>query len=405
MRILILSQYFYPENFKINDIAFDFQKAGHDVTVLTGKPNYPQGKIFEGYTFFNRREEVINGVKVIRVPLFPRLDGRGAFMILNYLSFLFFTFFAVFFRLKNEYDIVFSHLPSPLTSTIPGIWIKKRFNIPLVIWVLDLWPESVIANSKHKKGFVINTLNKIVNYIYQNTDKILVSSHSFKKSISEKFNVPNNKIDFFPNWAEDIFTINNNDSNITIPSLNEGFNIMFAGNVGESQDFESILNAAELTEKSNIIWNIVGDGRKKKWVENELKIRKIKNVTLLGRFSLESMPEFFKQADVMLVSLKNDPTFAMTIPAKVQAYMASGKVILGMLDGEGKKLINDSNCGICVSAGDYKSLANEAINLSDLNILEIKKLERSSVNYYNINFSKDMLFEKLESLFKTSLYE
>lgn len=399
MRVLIVSQYFYPENFKINDIAFDLKKKGYDVTVLTGKPNYPKGKFYDGYSFFSKKKEEIKGVKIYRSPLFPRLNGTSKYLVLNYLSFLFFSFFTIHFRLKGKFDIVFSHHPSPLTSALPAVWCAKKFKIPYVNWVLDLWPESVSANSKIKDGFIYKCLKKVVNHIYKNTDKILVSSKMFKTSIIDNFDISPSKIDYFPNWAEDVFTEKTDtiEDNIKLP---KGFNVMFAGNLGESQDFESVLNAAIITKEHNINWVLVGDGRKSAWIKQKIKEESLDKVYMLGRHELKKMPSFFQKADAMLVSLKDEPTFGLTVPAKIQAYMASKKIILGMLDGEGKNLINESESGIAVNAGDFESLANNIFKISNLPKGEIEKMEENSFNYYQDNFSKKMLFDKLEDFLK-----
>src|SRR5690554_1155345 len=399
MKILILSQYFYPEDFKVNDIAFDFAKNGHEVTVLTGKPNYPKGRFFSGYNFFNKRKETINGVTVIRIPLFPRFNSSGKYLAINYFSFLFFSFFAVHFRIKGKFDVIFSHLPSPLTSAIPGIWLKKKFKAPLILWVLDLWPESVSANSKIKDGAILKRLKKIIQYIYNNADKVLVSSRTFKTSIVESFSINEKKIEYFPNWAEAVFTNQQIYSGV-IPELPKGFNVMFAGNVGESQDFESILEAAKIT-KGYINWIIVGDGRKAEWVKEQKEKEGLENLFLLGRLPLDAMPTLFKKADAMLVSLKDDPTFALTIPAKIQAYLASGKIILGMLNGEGKDLINNSGTGFAVNAKDFNGLAVKALEIKELSEEERSKIKEKSITYYKDNFSKEMLLSNLENTFKT----
>jgi|SRR5690554_400650 len=403
MKILILSQYFYPEDFKVNDIAFDFAKNGHEVTVLTGKPNYPKGRFFSGYNFFNKRKETINGVTVIRIPLFPRFNSSGKYLAINYFSFLFFSFFAVHFRIKGKFDVIFSHLPSPLTSAIPGIWLKKKFKAPLILWVLDLWPESVSANSKIKDGFILRKLKNTVQYIYTNSDKVLVSSRTFKTSIVDSFKIEKEKIEYFPNWAEDVFT-NPKEYKDFIPDLPKGFNVMFAGNIGESQDFEAILKAAKQT-KDKINWILVGDGRKAEWVKEQKEQEGLDNVYLLGRLAIEAMPTLFNKADAMLVSLKDDPTFALTIPAKVQAYMASKKIILGMLNGEGKDLINNSGSGFAVDAKDDKALAEKALMIKNLSKEERNEIEEKSIAYYNENFSKTMLLDNLENLFKTTSIE
>lgn len=398
MKILFISQYFYPENFKGNDIVFDFVKKGYDITVLTGKPNYPKGNFFKGYNFFNKREEAINGAKIIRVPLLPRKNGKRLFLILNYLSFVFFSYWAVLFRIKEKYDAIFVQQLSPVTMALPGIWVKKRQSIPLFLWVLDLWPESVTANTKIKKGVVINFLERLVKKIYDKSDVILISSKFFKDSILAKCEDSSKRIEYLPNWAEDIFVKEKED--VKVPNLPEGFNIMFAGNIGESQDFESILEAAEYTKGKGINWILVGEGRKVNWIKKEIENRQINNVYLLGRYSLETMPSFFKKADAMLVSLKDEPIFALTVPAKIQAYMASGKIILGMINGEGKTLINENGCGFAVGAGNPKLLAKKCICVAKLTVQEKRKLEEKSYKCYQDYFLKEKQFLKLDLLFK-----
>lgn len=401
LKILFVSQYFYPEDFKGNDIVFDLVKKGHEVTVLTGKPNYPEGKFYKGYNFFNKNTEYIQGAKVIRAPLFPRRSGKALPLILNYLSFLFFSFFVATFRIKEKYDVVFVQQLSPVTMALPGIWIKNRQGIPLVLWVLDLWPESIVASSNIKSNFIIKPIEKLVKWIYNKSDLILVSSKFFTKSVLEKCKNENMKVEHFPNWAEDVFT----NSLITIPlkehkipELPIGFNIMFAGNIGEAQDFEAIINAAEITKNLGINWILIGDGRKLEWVRNEVKVRNITNIYIKGRYPIESMPKFFKKADAMLVSLKDEPIFSLTVPAKIQAYMASGKIILGMLNGEGNALINNSNCGFAANAGDSIGLAEFAVKLKNSSIDKIKEMENNSTNYYCQFFEKKLLMSNLEKM-------
>lgn len=404
MKILFVSQYFYPETFKGNDLVFDFVKRGHEVTVLTAKPNYPGGKFFDGYSFFGKREEVIQGAKVIRAPVYPRKNGKGIHLGLNYLSFIFFSYFTCMFRIKGKFDVIFVQQLSPVTMALPGLWLKRRQKTPLYLWVLDLWPESILAASNFRNSKIVGFIDRLVKHIYNNADVILISSKYFKASIVEKLNDKKKEVIYFPNWAEDVFT-QTSHKEVSIPDLPNGFNIMFAGNVGESQDFETILKAAELTISNDINWVIVGDGRKMDWIKNEIKIKNLNNVHLMGRHEIDTMPYFFKKADVMLVSLKDEAVFALTVPAKIQAYMASAKVILGALNGEGKVLINDSKCGYAVSAGNFVALAEKAIDLKRLTTESKQKMEYNSKTYYENNFSKEMLFNKLESLFENNLNE
>ncbi|MBD0778827.1 glycosyltransferase family 4 protein [Maribacter sp. ANRC-HE7] len=399
MKVLFISQYFYPEVFKGNEIVFDFAQKGYDITVLTGKPNYPKGEFYEGYSFFGKKEETIKGVKIIRTPLFPRKSGKSIPLILNYLSFIWFSYFTVLFRIKEKYDVIFIQQLSPVTMALPGLWVKKKQKTPIILWVLDLWPESVIATTSLKKGKIIDLIEKLVRNIYAKSDVILVSSKSFIKSIQNKCENLNKDIQYFPNWAEDVF-VNVRETSIEIPELPKGFNVMFAGNVGESQDFEAILDAAEKTKDKEINWVIVGDGRKLNWVKKEIKERSLNNVFPLGRYPLETMPHFFKEADAMLVALKDTPVFGITVPAKIQAYMASGKMILGMINGEGKDLINESKCGYAVAAEDSSSLSEKAIKLLNLSKKERNKMETNALEYYQNNFSKDNLFSKLENIFQ-----
>ena len=397
MKILLVSQYFWPENFKGNDIAFDLAKKGHEVTVLTAKPNYPNGKFYKGYSFFGKSAENINNVHIIRTPIIPRGNGKSLILVFNYLSFIFFSFFAVIFRISKDFDAVFVQQLSPVTMALPGIWAKRKCNCPMYLWVLDLWPESVTAAGGISSKLLLNMLDRLVNYTYDNSDKILISSNFFKPTIKPRLKNQTKDIIYFPNWAEDVFTSKSKNT-FNVPNLPAGFNIMFAGNVGEAQDFDSILEVVKLTQNIGVNWIIVGDGRKLSWVKNEVEKHELKNVRLLGRYPIEQMPFFFIKANAMLVSLKNEPVFSLTVPAKIQAYMASSKVVLGMLNGEGKDLINSSGCGIAVSAGDYQSLSNVVKQLITMGHDKIVGMESKSKEYYSKNFDKNMLLSQLENL-------
>ena len=387
MKLLIVSQYFWPEEFRINDLALDLVKRGHEVSVITGNPNYPKGKFLKGYGF-KYSTETFEGIKIHRVPLVPR-GNSNIMLVLNYLSFVFFG--SIFAYFDNEkYDKVFAVNYSPITAVLPGLLYSKKNKIKLSIWVQDLWPESIIASSNIKSKIIFSLLNKLVKYIYKNSDNIFVSNYGFKNSIIEK-KIPVNKIKFMPNWAEDIFessrTLNVNRKEFNIP---KGFVIMFAGNIGESQDFESIIKAIELNKENHSIqWVFVGDGRKSKWLNHKIHKKKLtKTVTLLGRHPTESMPSFFKLADVMLVSLKNEYIFSLTVPGKVQSYMASSKPILTMLNGEGSRIIKVSKSGFVANSGDYKTLSKNVQKCFSLSSIKLDELGQNAFNCYKKNYSK-----------------
>ncbi|MFD2907240.1 glycosyltransferase family 4 protein [Flavobacterium ardleyense] len=396
MKILIVTQYFFPENFKSNDLAFELQKRGHEVTVLTGIPNYPEGKIFEGYGIFKSRSQVMKGVKVKRAFLIPRGNGGGVRLLINYYSFALFASIKAFFMgLNKKYDAIIVHEPSPIMQYYPAYLLNKIWKTPVYFWVMDLWPESLAVAGGISNKFVLSYFTRVVVKFYTNAEKILITSKGFRESINNKGNF-NEKIVYFPNWAEDSISEGNKD--FPLPELPIGFKVMFAGNIGEAQDLDSIMQAAlQLRSDKNIKFVIVGDGRKMSFVksfiaENDLS----ETVFLLGRYPVEAMSSFFEKADVMLVTLKNDPIFNLTVPAKLQAYMSASKPIIGMLNGEGAANILEANCGFTVSAGDYDSLAKTIIKISKLSEDVLEELGNSSRLYYERNFRLSNCISNLE---------
>jgi len=396
MRILIVSQYFYPENFKINDIAFFLKSKEFDVTVLTSKPNYPEGKFFKGYNFFNKNTEIINGVKIIRVPTIPRLNGGALGMILNYLSFLFFGFFVFLFKIKNKYDLVFATLLTPATSLLPMIWIKRRFKIPVILWVLDLWPDSFYANTGFRINLVSKLIEKISDQVYNNADSIFISSNYFRKPIIKRLN-STKRFSFFPNWAEDIFYNKIKNTSLDQFTYPDGFNIVFTGNIGESQGFEDIVEAAKMTSHTSINWILIGDGRKRDWIKNQIVDHNIKNIYIPGRYPMELMPSYFSLADSLLITLKKDEVFSNTLPAKLQPYLTSGKPILGNLSGEGLDIIQNNSIGLACDPGNPAQLANLAIEMSLFTKTKISEIKKNCLDLNENIFNKKEIFKTLMS--------
>lgn len=400
MRILVVSQYFWPENFRINDFVVGMSQRGHEITVLTGKPNYPSGRFYEGYTFFNKRVEFYNGIKIIRSPLISRGNSGGVRLFINYLSFAFFASLCALFRVKGKYDLILVHQLSPVTVGIPAIILKKKFRIPLFFWVLDLWPESVEEASNIKSPSIIKLLTLLVKYIYKKSDRIFISSRSFSHSICEK-NVEMRKIVYFPNWAEELY-LSEAIQKLNFASLMPtGFKIMFAGNIGVAQDFESVINAAELLRnRKEIHWIIIGDGRKKQWLKNEIDKRGLStNFHLLGNYLPEEMPNFFCHADAMLVSLKDSKIFSLTVPAKIQSYLAFGKPILAMLNGEGTSIINEANAGMTCESGNYLNLAQNVETMFNMDPNQLYEMGINAKKYYNQHFNRNILFERFENVY------
>ena len=398
MKILIVTQYYYPENFKSNDLSFELQKRGHNVTVLTGLPNYPEGKIYEGYGPFQNRNQVINDVKIIRSLLVPRGKGDGVRLFINYFSFAFFASIRAFLlNFTQKFDAIIVHEPSPITQYYPAYLLNKLQKAPVYFWVMDLWPESLKTAGGIESNLILGIFRRMVINFYKNSKRILITSKGFEKSILEKGNFAH-KIEYFPNWAEE--EIADGDKTFPIPMLPEGFKIMFAGNLGESQDLENIMNAALLTNDfKHIKWIFVGDGRKMSYIKNFIETYNLQEtVIILGKYPMEAMASFFDKADVMLVSLKNDPIFNLTVPAKIQAYMSASKPIVAMLNGEGAEIITEARAGVAVNAADYKSLAQEVIKLSQLSSGTLLAMGINARKFFVENFRLEKCIDKLEEI-------
>ncbi len=398
MKLCIFTNHFYPEDFKVNDIAFELNKKGLDVTVITAIPDYPKGKFFDGYSLFKRRKEIVNGVKVIRLPIIPRGKGGAIRLVLNYISYFIcsciFTFFHAF---KNKYDAVFVHLTSPFFIGIPAVHLKKRQNIPLYFWTLDLWPESLISVAGISHPLVIKPQNKMVSKVYTNCDKILISSKGFEKSICEKGDFKD-KIIYFPNWAETVIPSYDFDISQIKPFDNsQNFVLLFAGNLGEAQNLDAIIESAERLKDNKLIkFVFVGDGRKKEHLQTLVKEKQLgETVSFLGRYPLQTMPRFMEKASILLFSLKDELCFNLTVPAKVQFYMSQGKPILAMINGDGADLVNEAKCGFAVPTNDVETFVEAVNKIYELPTEKLKQLGMNGKKYYEENFTKEQRIEQL----------
>ena len=397
MKILFVCQYFYPEVFRGNDIAFHWAEQGHDVHVVSGVPNYPHGKFYEGYGLLKKRHEVIRGVKVTHLPIVPRGNGKVT-LLLNYLSYLIVANVWVFFHaLFHKYDRVFVQQLSPVTMSSPGVLYKRIRKVPLYIWVLDLWPESLTAAGGVTNKYVLGFFRHYVKQEYKYSDKILISSRSFAKSIAE-YGDYSDKVVYYPQWADGI------DGGIITPDdppvIPDGFKLMFAGAVGEAHGFECTMQAALLTkDHKDIKWIIVGDGRRLDWVRDYIKEHELEEtVYTLGRYPSGTMPWFFRQADVMLVTLNDDPLFRLYSPAKISSYMAAGMPIVAVLNGEGAEVIREAQCGWALPAGDANGFAKLAIELSQMDKKVLEEKGQNALKYYNEHFVKGKCLNKLDAL-------
>lgn len=405
MKILIVSQYFWPENFRINDLAEAFVTRGHDVTVLTGMPNYPTGQFFKGYGLFRRTQETWRGVDIVRSPLWTRGRGGSARLVLNYLTFALFGSMVARFRLRGPFDAIFVFEVSPITVGIPAIVASRRFRAPILFWVLDLWPESLSAAGGVQSPSLLRAVDRLVRWIYRNCARVLVQSRGFIPEIA-RHGVADAKILYFPSWVESLFQPLPQADSALLPALPDGFKVLFAGNIGEAQDLPAVLRAAErLRDRTDIHWLIVGDGRMAAWAKEEVQRRDLMQVHFLGRHPLESMPHFYAAADALLLPLKGEPIFALTIPGKLQSYLACARPILAMLDGEGARIVQESNAGLACPAGDADGLARQVLKLVAMSDNDRGAMGLNGRKYYAANFDRTRLLDQLETWLEDAIQE
>jgi colanic acid biosynthesis glycosyl transferase WcaI len=401
MRILVVTQYFWPENFRINDLVEEFVKRGHQVTILTGKPNYPSGTLFPEYQQDPKAFNEYQGCRVVRVPIVMRGQGSGIKLVTNYLSYIMSASLLGYWKLrKDTFDIVFVYEPSPVTVCLPAIFFKKMKGVPVVFWVLDLWPETLEAIGVVKSAKVLSVVGKLVSFIYNRCDLVLGQSKAFYDGIA-RYCSDKQKIRYFPSWSESVFA-DSSVQPIEIMQSYDGFKVLFAGNVGEAQDFPAIIASSKQLKatQAKAKFFIVGDGRYSAWVEQEIHDQNLEDyVILLGRHPLEAMPSFYAAADALLVTLKESQAFAMTIPGKVQSYMAAGKPILTMLTGEGSRVVSEAECGLVADSGDANTLAANIQKMSAMSREELTSLGSNARNYAAREFDRDRLISQLESWF------
>ena len=394
--ILIISQYFYPEQFRINDIAAEWVKRGHRVTVLTGIPNYPQGKFYEGYHWLANRREVWNGVEIIRIPLIPR--GKNAVgLAVNYVSFVVSGFFwKCFTELKA--DLVFTFGVSPMTQALIGVWYSQKHRIPNYLYVQDLWPESVESVTGIKSPVVIGPLSRMVDYIYGRCNKIFATSPSFVRAIQARMSENRENVLYQPQYAEDFYQPAEERSGL-IPQ--DGvLNITFTGNIGKAQGLEILPEVAKLLRQENIRvrFNIVGDGRNKESFVRRIKENALEEYFHLpGRHPAERIPSILSESDIAFLSFADDPLYSMTVPAKLQSYMACGIPILASACGETKRIIEEAECGLVAEIGNARDLVEKIKFFASVPPEKRSEMRKNSVTYCNLHFNKKYLIEQIEN--------
>lgn len=392
-KILVICQYYKPEPFRISNICEEMVRRGHEVQVITGYPNYPEGIIYYGYGKGKHIDEVINGVKVHRCFTIPRETGTIK-RILNYYSYAASSTQYVFSKKcvasdGKPFDVVFCNQLSPIMMAYAAIAYKRKFKVPIIMYCLDLWPESLIAGGIARTSSIYKFFHRISKNIYSQMDNILISSQMFSDYLRDEFAIKSKKIEYLPQYAEGIFD--------QIPPREEDgtYHFMFAGNIGAVQSVMTVIRAAEQLKDEPVKFHIVGGGtdldRLKGLAEG------LENVVFYGRRPLEEMPDFYSKADAMLVTLVADPVLSLTLPGKVQSYMAVGKPIIGAIDGETKEVIEASQCGFCGKAENVDELV---VNIKKfIRSDRRKEMGQNARKYYEENFEEKLFMDKLESKF------
>lgn len=395
MRILIVSQYFWPESFRINDLVRSLAQQGHAVEVLTGKPNYPDGVVFPGYHSCGCNAEDWLGIKIYRVPIVARGSNSSIRLALNYLSFVISgLLFAPWILRKKKYDVIFVYAPSPIFQSIPASFIGWLKQCPVALWVQDLWPESAQATGYINSPLLLKLIEKMVQFVYSRIDLLLVQSKAFQVPIAKL--AQGKPIVYYPNSVGPEFY---NPPTIPLPNINGlagNFSVLFAGNVGAGQALQVIIDVAVLLwDYPDIQFVVLGKGSRWEWLYKQVEARGLTNLHLPGRYPAEMMPGLMRQASALLVTLADQPIFATTVPSKVQAYMAVGRPILACMNGEGARLVNEARAGFTIPAEDATALANAVLQLYRMSAEDREIMGQNGRAYYKEHFDHDRLVEQL----------
>ncbi len=383
MKILVICQYYHPEPFRIADICETLVQRGHEVYVVTGTPNYPMGEIYPGYENGTRMDEILNGVKVHRCITLPRKTG-AVNRLKNYFSYAMES--AKYVKtLPGDFDVVLVNQLSPVMMAEAGIAYQRKHHKKLVLYCLDLWPESLCAGGIRKGSVIYNVFKALSKRVYRAADEILVTSRMFCGYLQDMFAIEDEKLRYLPQYAEAQFL------HLKEKAPTDTFHLLFAGNIGTAQNLETVIDAARHLEGQNIHFHIVGDGTELERLKQ--RAGALTDVTFYGRKPLEDMPYYYEMADAMLVTLTDDPIISLTLPGKVQTYMAAGKPIIGAINGETALVLKAAQGGYCGAAGDAVTLAKNITALKHSG--KAAEIGRGNRAYYLKWFSKERFMDEL----------
>lgn len=398
MKILLVSQYFWPERFRVNDLVQGWLERGHEVTVLTGVPNYPGGRVYPGYSAWRPQAERFGDAQVIRVPLIPRGDGRRIGLVANYLSYVATASVLGPLRCRESYDCIFVYQLSPFTVGVPAALMKWLKGAPIAFWVQDLWPETLEEVHAIRSRPLLASIGRLVEWTYARCDLVLVQSRRFEKAVLER-GVPRSRLRYLPNWCESFYRpVTGGPPPVDISTLPQGFVLLFAGNLGDAQALDTILDAAaQVRNRPDVQWVFLGDGSRRQWLQRQIVRRNLhQTVHWLGSRPAEEMPYWFAAADALLVTLRRGPAMASTLPIKLQSYLACARPVLAAVDGETGAVVSAARAGRVGPAEDADSLARNALMLADMPAEARAVLGEQGREYFTSHFARDRLLGRLD---------
>jgi glycosyltransferase involved in cell wall biosynthesis len=399
LKLLIVSQYFWPESFRVNDMASGLRERGHEVTVLTGMPNYPAGRLFPGYGWLKPSFETHEGVRICRVPLVTRGRSKGLRLVANYLSFALAACILGPLRCRERFDLVLIYEPSPITVALPGLLMARLSRAPAVLWIQDLWPDTLAAMGFGQRSPLYRCAAWLSGFIHRRCDRLLVQSPGFIPRLQAR-GIPIARIDWLPNWAEAFYRpVARGTDDVTPLDGIPGFKILFAGNIGSAQAFETIIDAAtRLRDVTDLHWVVLGDGLMRDWVTAEAaRLGLSDRFHVLGPRPAREMPACFARADALLVTLRADPVFALTIPSKVQSYLACARPVVAAIDGDGAEVLRDSGSGVVCAAEDGAALAEAVLRVHRMSPAQRDACGERGRHYYEQHFDRDLLLGRLNA--------
>jgi glycosyltransferase involved in cell wall biosynthesis len=399
MKVLIVSQHFWPETFRINEVAESLREAGCSVSVLTGQPNYPDGQVFPGYRAGSLGREEHAGFTIHRVPLVPRGRGGARQLVANYLSFLASACILGPWMLRGrKFDVIFVYGTSPILQAMAGVVLRLVKRAALVTWVQDLWPQSLEVTGFVRNARLLRAVAAVVSWIYRRSDLLLVQSHAFVPTVRAM--AGRTPVEYHPNPGERAFSEPPTEAAPAL-ALDDGFNVVFAGNLGTVQSLETIVEAAALLKMHrDVRFVVIGSGSRGDWLERTVAERGLDNVQLPGRFPPQAMPRILEQASALLITLARGEILSQTVPSKMQAYLASGRPIIASLDGEGQRVLNEAGAGMACPAEDPAALAEAVLKLRNAGAEELGRMGDAGRRYYVEHFDPVVLAEQLVDRFR-----